>query len=190
MLCFFFFFFSNRRRHTRLQGDWSSDVCSSDLIDWLPAVEKDSLGFFQPDGDSALTIHAEIYTPIASPSQTTYSIHGDLTNFELLLFGEANPYIGIKFNSITFDSKTGAKTSIQPDIESVKFLGPLTFINALEDLLSSLGGPSISVTGGGIESSYSLALPDVGVGVFALQNLALSAGVNIPFDGTPVRVRF
>src|SRR2546426_1678159 len=27
------FFFSSRRRHTRLQGDWSSDVCSSDLIE-------------------------------------------------------------------------------------------------------------------------------------------------------------
>src|SRR5205807_4666577 len=27
------FFFSSRRRHTRLQGDWSSDVCSSDLPD-------------------------------------------------------------------------------------------------------------------------------------------------------------
>src|ERR1022692_4415566 len=27
---FIFFFFSSRRRHTRLQGDWSSDVCSSD----------------------------------------------------------------------------------------------------------------------------------------------------------------
>src|SRR5256885_9769719 len=26
-----YFFFSSRRRHTRLQGDWSSDVCSSDL---------------------------------------------------------------------------------------------------------------------------------------------------------------
>src|SRR5256885_9778617 len=25
------FFFPSRRRHTRLQGDWSSDVCSSDL---------------------------------------------------------------------------------------------------------------------------------------------------------------
>src|SRR2546426_12800270 len=31
-LSYFFFFFSSRRRHTRLQGDWSSDVCSSDLI--------------------------------------------------------------------------------------------------------------------------------------------------------------
>src|SRR2546426_3098950 len=31
MLYSLFFFFSSRRRHTRLQGDWSSDVCSSDL---------------------------------------------------------------------------------------------------------------------------------------------------------------
>src|SRR5256885_12683048 len=33
-LCYrYCFFFSSRRRHTRLQGDWSSDVCSSDLVD-------------------------------------------------------------------------------------------------------------------------------------------------------------
>src|SRR5699024_11606723 len=28
----FFFFFSSRRRHTRSKRDWSSDVCSSDLM--------------------------------------------------------------------------------------------------------------------------------------------------------------
>src|SRR2546426_11017510 len=32
------FFFSSRRRHTRLQGDWSSDVCSSDLLAAAGAV--------------------------------------------------------------------------------------------------------------------------------------------------------
>src|SRR5208337_111850 len=31
LVCFFFFF-SSRRRHTRYIGDWSSDVCSSDLL--------------------------------------------------------------------------------------------------------------------------------------------------------------
>ena len=37
------FFFSSRRRHTRLQGDWSSDVCSSDLpsiVNHLPSTIK------------------------------------------------------------------------------------------------------------------------------------------------------
>src|SRR5215217_9590827 len=32
MLYCFFFFFSSRRRHTRYWRDWSSDVCSSDLV--------------------------------------------------------------------------------------------------------------------------------------------------------------
>src|SRR5205807_3467673 len=31
-------FFSSRRRHTRLQGDWSSDVCSSDLLGLTPVT--------------------------------------------------------------------------------------------------------------------------------------------------------
>src|SRR5207302_3083856 len=29
---YYLFFFSSRRRHTRFSRDWSSDVCSSDLI--------------------------------------------------------------------------------------------------------------------------------------------------------------
>src|SRR5258706_8142875 len=42
-LCFtFFFFFSSRRRHTRLVSDWSSDVCSSDLLASIAAAVLDS----------------------------------------------------------------------------------------------------------------------------------------------------
>src|SRR3989449_8066294 len=33
-----FFFFSSRRRHTRCSRDWSSDVCSSDLIMGFPGL--------------------------------------------------------------------------------------------------------------------------------------------------------
>src|SRR6266446_9837175 len=45
----FFFFFSSRRRHTRLQGDWSSDVCSSDLAGAIAA---------EPLADVELEAHA------------------------------------------------------------------------------------------------------------------------------------
>src|SRR5690348_17546841 len=37
----FFFFFSSRRRHTRWTGDWSSDVCSSDLRSQRARVGRD-----------------------------------------------------------------------------------------------------------------------------------------------------
>src|SRR4030043_109650 len=46
---FVFFFFSSRRRHTRCSRDWSSDVCSSDLVafhDWdFPAFAVANHGF-------------------------------------------------------------------------------------------------------------------------------------------------
>src|SRR5699024_11766581 len=38
------FFFSSRRRHTRSKRDWSSDVCSSDLVlepDYLPVYNSE-----------------------------------------------------------------------------------------------------------------------------------------------------
>src|SRR2546426_4972998 len=40
-----FFFFSSRRRHTRLQGDWSSDVCSSDLFNAAVALRRPASDF-------------------------------------------------------------------------------------------------------------------------------------------------
>src|SRR5207302_5579579 len=44
------FFFSSRRRHTRFSRDWSSDVCSSDLViiglGAKPLIEDFIAGFF------------------------------------------------------------------------------------------------------------------------------------------------
>src|SRR5256885_14383330 len=46
---FFFFFFSSRRRHTRLQGDWSSDVCSSDLPEVVYEIAHGKFSFWWRD---------------------------------------------------------------------------------------------------------------------------------------------
>src|SRR2546422_1065915 len=43
---FFFFFFSSRRRHTRCSRDWSSDVCSSDLLRETPTLTRGCLTRF------------------------------------------------------------------------------------------------------------------------------------------------
>src|SRR5256885_16465551 len=56
---FFFFFFSSRRRHTRLQGDWSSDVCSSDLFrNELPHPVSDAAVALLLDCSGSMKAHA------------------------------------------------------------------------------------------------------------------------------------
>src|SRR2546427_1435173 len=53
--CVFFFFFSSRRRHTRFDCDWSSDVCSSDLLSF-----RDEFCAMLP-GSEVLARHAFLF---------------------------------------------------------------------------------------------------------------------------------
>src|SRR5256885_12143035 len=60
MLCFFF---SSRRRHTRLQGDWSSDVCSSDLGlgGWFFAI---TINYVEPSGSFAPAVTFSVWVMV------------------------------------------------------------------------------------------------------------------------------
>src|ERR1022692_3799719 len=66
VVSFFFFFFSSRRRHTRLQGDWSSDVCSSDLVAPTPGRCPILLGFLGPSGGEKQAVEAVGSHPAAA----------------------------------------------------------------------------------------------------------------------------
>src|SRR5256886_11413361 len=48
------FFFSSRRRHTRFDCDWSSDVCSSDLL--VPCAERYTKISYSPEALDVLLV--------------------------------------------------------------------------------------------------------------------------------------
>src|SRR5436190_15453026 len=60
-----FFFFSSRRRHTRSLCDWSSDVCSSDLID---AVIEESIPTYDADGNILYTTRYQRTSSVSVPN--------------------------------------------------------------------------------------------------------------------------
>src|SRR2546430_4262431 len=67
----FFFFFSSRRRHTRFDCDWSSDVCSSDLVfelkesaDEAPVVKLVNMVLVDAIRKGASDIHGEPYEKV------------------------------------------------------------------------------------------------------------------------------
>src|SRR5437762_8611005 len=57
------FFFSSRRRHTRYIGDWSSDVCSSDLVS---ASWADLASYRRLEQAGRLTMRVALYLPLDS----------------------------------------------------------------------------------------------------------------------------
>src|ERR1039457_5758363 len=87
-----FFFFSSRRRHTRLQGDWCSDVCSSDLSSTGDAITVTGTG-----GTVSVTAVINSIGSIAcSPGTLTPSAASTCT---VILSGSGGGTIGLSSNS-------------------------------------------------------------------------------------------
>ena len=185
-----------------LAGDDVPKMVSRELPDrlearyeWQTTITSSQTDLFVPSagGDTVLSLDTKVVTPVAKPGDTTYTTHAALTNFKVNLFG----FIIIWFDSLEFDAEQGSKPDVivefHPTDDAVEFGGPLEFINQLRELIPSDGfsdPPDISVTPSGISAGYSLNLPEVQVGVFALTNASLGASFILPFDARPMLVRF
>src|SRR5207248_7910773 len=73
-----YFFFSSRRRHTRSYGDWSSDVCSSDLSA-VSGSDLTELGVVNAT-DITKSMPAVVLTQPNGPSSFSLAIRGVVQN--------------------------------------------------------------------------------------------------------------
>jgi len=157
-----------------------------DLTDY--SVDPIEIKFNSDGNNSTLSLVGTLTRPLnGSPSQS--SIQGSLDHFLITLLG----VVGIEINSIKFSSVNGAKTIVTVKLASknaIQFLGPLHFIQTLADILPPglFGGegPSIDLSPTALKVSYTLGLPPIGIGVFTLENISITAGVDLPYlDGKP-----
>src|SRR2546429_5932532 len=81
-------FFSSRSRHTRCSRDWSSDVCSSDLIFQQPAYWPVSFRM-TPHWHRVSVDRADIFNPATdSTTEGRLTTHGfDLSGMDILTAG-------------------------------------------------------------------------------------------------------
>jgi len=140
-------------------------------------LQKDPLNLFNPDTTnsdqskrSKLTLDAKITVKFSTQGQPVtpeFDVSGDVTHFELNLF----KMIVVKFNKLAFKKEHGKNLDCDPDIDDVKFGGPLAFVQKLADAL-----------GGGSDKKSASLFPDLVPRVRPV-NLVLTGGKEPKCEG-------
>jgi hypothetical protein len=163
-------------------------------LDWNPTLKKAGIEGaleFVPSANSQLQIHGVFKKDLGAPSQDDFQLTGKLNDFQLFLLNS----VQVNFDLFSFTSQSGKKTDVEVtlnDEEPIKFIGDLEFVEGLRKLIPpGVFGDGVSIdlikAPLGIRAALSLGLPPAAVGVFALQNIAFTAGMTLPFlEGKPV----
>jgi hypothetical protein len=179
---------------TQLLPDRKSPQQAITRIQWQPQLQNYTVGpvtiSFNADGtdSSELVLNVKIIRNFDGSSPTC-TASGKLTNFQIELLG----VIGVVFDAIDFSSENGSKTNVTAHLANqnpIQFEGPLSFVQKLADILPPglFGGvgPAIDLGPTSLTVSYTLGLPPIGIGVFSLENIAIMAGLELPYlDGKP-----
>lgn len=158
---------------------------------WKPRLQTQPIAsakFLQLDPTASLRLLTVLRSTLGSSSPTLDS-QGELANFGLS-FADL---VGVTIKSLAFTARDGSKPDFSASGVDLEFLGDLAFVNELRRFIPSDGfsdPPAITVTPGGIAAGYSLGLPAVGVGVFSLENVRLSAELLLPFVDNPTTLTF
>lgn len=144
---------------------------------------------FEPDADARLAIEARVETTPGG-AQPRASMKGELSAFRITLFGKA---VSVRFSAFRFANTSGQKMDVDVTLDReapIAFGGDLDFVRQLAELIPPgvFGdGPSLDIKPDRVALGFDIGLPPMTVGVFALKNLGLNAGLQLPFaDGRPV----
>jgi hypothetical protein len=128
----------------------------------------------------------------AAADDMQVEVLAELKDFALQLFGE-EPLVRFEFDHLSFHAGSSGKPDVDIVLQKIRFLGILGFVETLRELIPFDGfsdPPFLDVTSEGLSAGFTLALPNVSIGVFTLSNISLGADVQVPFLGKAVTVGF
>ena len=184
----------------RLTRNVKADAIET-VLDWKPTVDTSNVDATKaifiavhdgPDNKCAFTLKTTLTAPLGE-GPANYKIEGTLENFIVQLLPGVMNLIQVPFKTLSFVAEQGKKADVTADLDKLKFIGPLEFVNALAELIPTDGfkdPPSVDVTAEGVDVGFSLGLPTIAMGYFSLQNVSFSAGLHLPFIGNPASLRF
>jgi hypothetical protein len=165
-----------------IRFDWNPEISS------FPAANP----IFRANDRRGLLVAVEGKVKKNGSSAPAINVVCSLRSFDLVLIAPAS-FIELQFDHIEFSIDSKAKMDVDVMLKEIKFVGPLSFVETLKDLIPLDGfsdPPYLDITPQGIDAGFDIALPSICVGVLNLSNLSLGAGFTVPFIGQPLSVRF
>jgi len=164
-------------------------------MEWRPTVQNlptdDVPVLVFADKTKALSVVVEARASGARPAGL--EVTAQLSDFHFNLV-PGFELMEVKFKRIAFVASAARRPEIDIVFDDLKFVGVLSFVQVLKDLIPLDGfsdPPFLDVSTEGISAGFTLALPNLAIGVFSLTNLSLGADARVPFLGdTPVSVGF
>ena len=178
-------------------GCWSSAAAGqvTARMSWQPLIKPWGLpgapNIFKPKPDS-LRLDVEVRASATTPPAV--DILAEIVDFDLNLIGDGDAgLMKLIFRRIGFHAGSTGKPEIDVVFGGIEFLGPLSFVDPLRQMIPFDGfsdPPYVDVSPEGVTAGFDLTLPNVSVGVFSLENIALGADARVPFLGDAVTVGF
>lgn len=153
-----------------------------------PEIQKQSI--FNPQPGAKFTLDSVIDTPLAG--EPSFQVDGRLEKFEIIL-PSGKELIAAKFDHVRFHAGTNQKVDVSIRFDDLAFRNELSFVDDVRRYIPLDGfvdPPYLDVDASGISAGFSLGIPTIGVGIFVLQDLSLSAGFHLPFLGGAASLRF
>ena len=160
---------------------------------WQPTMRNFNLGgspvfTVPPDG---FTLDVSVRAGDAN-APAGADVLAELRDFSLIL-PPGQTMIRMDFARLAFRGGTGRKADVDVVFKEQAFLGVLGFIDTLRKVIPSDGfsdPPFLDISPAGVRAGFDLALPNLSVGVFSLENMSLGADCHVPFLGEAVSVGF
>ncbi|NUU18537.1 hypothetical protein HP550_14875 [Cellulomonas humilata] len=165
-------------------------------LSWRPTIKAWGLPptapeIFKPKPDS---LHIDVEVRASASAPPAVDVVAEIVDFDLNLIGNTDTALmKLMFRRIGFHAGSSGKPEVDVVFGGMGFLGPLAFVDRLRELIPFDGfsdPPYVDVAPDGVTAGFDLTLPNVSVGVFSLENIALGADARIPFLGDAMTVGF
>jgi hypothetical protein len=159
-------------------------------FEWKPPLKPEGFGPLKVNqgGTTVLTLRTSMHLPTRPGGQPRVVVDGRLTGFALD-FAEV---VRVAIDLVHFHAEDGKKLDVDVQGVRLELQNELAFLNELARVLPSDGfsdPPALRVTPEGVTAQYTLGIPVAGVGIFSLENVAVSAGIVLPFVDRPAALR-